>query len=112
MLDNRDEPLLDAGEMNHPSRRIMNRILKLFEVQRLIMGQTNFRDGTLVSRERNRRGVDPEIPWRRHQTGVYQTSDLSSLRSGHCFDNWTGDFCVSQRPESVRTCNVTCVILY
>ena len=32
MLDNRDEPLLDAGEMNHPSRRIMNRILKLFEV--------------------------------------------------------------------------------
>ena len=52
MLDNRDEPVLDAGEMNHPSRRIMNRILKLFEVQGLIMGQTNFRDGTLVSRER------------------------------------------------------------
>ena len=79
MLDNREEPLLDAGEMNHPSRRIMNRILKLFEVQGLIMGQTNFRDGTLVSRERNRRGVDPEIPWRRHRAGVYQTSDLSSL---------------------------------
>ena len=52
MLDNREEPLLDAGEMNHPSRRIMNRILKLFEVQGLLMGQTNFRDGTLVSRER------------------------------------------------------------
>ena len=52
MLDNQDEPLLDAGEMNHLSRRIMNRILKLFEVQGLLMGQTNFRDGTLVSRER------------------------------------------------------------
>ena len=42
------------------------------------MGQTNFRDGTLVSGERNRRGVDPEIPRCRHRTGVYQTSDLSS----------------------------------
>ena len=87
MLDNRDEPLLDAGEMNHPSRRIMKRALKSFRIRELLMGKTNFRDGTLVSRERNRRGVDPEILWRRHQAGVYQTSDLSSLRSGHCFDN-------------------------
>ena len=52
MLDNREEPLLDAGGMNHPSRRLMNMALKRFRIRALLMGQTNFRDGTLVSRER------------------------------------------------------------
>ena len=101
MLDNREEPLLDAGGMNHPSRRLMNMALKRFRIRALLMGQTNFRDGTLVSRERNRRGVDPEIPWRRHRAGVYQTSDFSSLRSGHCFDNWPLVTSVCQKDQKV-----------
>ena len=55
MIDNRDEPLLGAGEMNHPSRRIMNMALKRFKIRELLMRQTNFRDGTLVSGERKKK---------------------------------------------------------
>ena len=55
MLDNRDEPLLDAGEMNHPSRRIMNMALKRCRIRELLMTHTNFRDGTLVSAERKKK---------------------------------------------------------